>query len=119
MLISNFLNLHNQIKIYHWQTTSYAEHQALGGAYDKLGELIDGFVEVYMGKYGRRFATEGFNFSLHNYSKEDVNEFLDQYDQYLSTELEIELEEMDTELKNIRDEMKAVLNHTKYLLTLA
>lgn len=119
MLISNFLNLHNQIKIYHWQTSSYAEHQALGEAYDKLGELIDEFVEVYMGKYGRRMATDGFNISLHNYNSEDVNEFLNQYDQYLSKELEEELNEMDTELKNIRDEMKAVINHTKYLLTLS
>lgn len=49
--------LHNsirQVQIFHWQTksqSSYAEHMALGGYYDGVGDLIDGIVESYQGKY--------------------------------------------------------------------
>ena len=44
MIVTNLLTLHNQLKIHHWQTKSYAEHQALGGAYDEFSDLIDGFI---------------------------------------------------------------------------
>lgn len=118
MLITNFLNLLNQLKIYHWQTESYAEHKAFGKAYDDLSDLVDTFIETYMGKYGKRVATDGFSFNLHNYNPADVDEFLKQYDEYLSTICETELQDSDTELKNIRDDMKGVINHTRYLLGL-
>jgi len=118
MIITNFLNLLNQLKIYHWQTNSYAEHKAFGKAYDSLEDLVDTFIEIYMGKYGKRISTDGFNFSLSNYNSADVLEFLNQYDEYLSTVCEEELNDDDTELKNIRDDMKATINHTKYLLQL-
>ena len=118
MLITNFLNLQNQLRIYHWQTDSYAEHKALGKAYESLDDLIDTFVETYMGKYGKRIATDGFNFSLSNYNTSDVEELLKQYDEYLSTICETDLSDDDTDLKNIRDDMKGVLNHTRYLLGL-
>lgn len=37
----------------HWQTESYAEHQALGEFYEKLPELTDKFVESYIGAFGK------------------------------------------------------------------
>ena len=40
-LITKLLTLHNQLKVYHWQTDSYAQHQAFGGTYDALSPLID------------------------------------------------------------------------------
>jgi hypothetical protein len=30
------LGILNQLKVLHWQTQSYAKHQAFGGAYDDL-----------------------------------------------------------------------------------
>ena len=48
-LITKFLTLHNQLKVYHWQTDSYAQHQAFGGAYNEFTDLIDTFVEEFMG----------------------------------------------------------------------
>ena len=52
-LISKLLTLHNQLKVYHWQTDSYAQHQAFGGAYDAFTGYIDQFVEEFMGQYSR------------------------------------------------------------------
>ena len=44
----------DQLHLLHWQTTSYAEHQALGGLYDKVFDLKDEIVEKIMGYSGTR-----------------------------------------------------------------
>lgn len=119
MIVTNLLTLHNQLKIHHWQTKSYAEHQALGGAYDALTEQIDEFIEVFMGKYGRIESRDGFKIELSNYNDLATVDFADKYISYLINELPKGLEESDTDLFNIRDEMLAQLNKLKYLLTLS
>lgn len=118
MIVTNLLTLHNQLKIHHWQTKSYAEHQALGGAYDTLTEQIDEFVETFMGKYGRIESQNGFKIELSNYADLSTVDFIDKYIGYLVNNLPKDLEESDTDLLNIRDEMLGGLNKLKYLLTL-
>ena len=59
----NLLQIQNQIKIFHWQTFSYAEHGAFDTAYDSFVGNVDKFLEMYMGKYGRPFAN-GHMFDL-------------------------------------------------------
>lgn len=116
--IKNLLTILNQLKVYHWQTTSYAQHQALGGAYDALNGLIDQFIEVYMGKYGRIEAKGGSTtVDLFNTDQLPVDGFVDNAVNYLVS-LEIPDKNADTDLMNIRDEMLAELNKLKYLLTL-
>jgi hypothetical protein len=119
MIVTNLLTLHNQLKIHHWQTKSYAEHQALGGAYDEFSGLIDEFIEVFMGKYGRIESKDGFKIELDNYKDISPTDFVDKYVSYLVNELPKSLEETDTDLLNIRDEMLAQLHKLKYLLTLS
>ena len=116
--IKNLLTILNQLKIYHWQTKSYAQHQALGGAYDELSGLIDQFIEVYMGKYGRIEAKGGSTtVDLFNMDQLPVNGFVDNAVDYLVS-IEIPDKEADTDLMNIRDEMLGEINKLKYLLTL-
>jgi len=45
---------HAQLHLLHWQTTSYAEHQALGGLYDYVHDFKDGVIEKLMGYTGKR-----------------------------------------------------------------
>lgn len=45
---------HEQLHLLHWQTSSYAEHQALGGLYDYVHDFKDGVVEKIMGYTGKR-----------------------------------------------------------------
>ena len=52
--IQNNINFLNDIQSYHWQTESYAEHEALGEFYTKFNELNDRFVETYQGKTHQR-----------------------------------------------------------------
>jgi hypothetical protein len=53
-----------QVHIFHWQVkgkSSYAAHQAFGGYYGEIADLIDGLVESYQGKYGiiENFTCDG------------------------------------------------------------
>jgi hypothetical protein len=61
---SNSLNLetiagklsyfYEELHLLHFQTTSYAEHQALGIIYDKVGDFQDEIIEKIMGYSGSR-----------------------------------------------------------------
>ena len=118
MIVTNLLTLHNQLKIHHWQTKSYAEHKALDKAYGAFSDLIDQFIETLMGKYGRVKSESGFKIELVNYEDLNTVDFVDKYIEYLIKEVPKGLEETDTDLLNIRDEMLGELNKLKYLLTL-
>lgn len=116
--INELLQIQNQLKVFHWQTKSYARHSAYGQAYDELGDLIDTFVEVHMGKYGR-FELKDQVIELRNLSDATLGEFLNGTTNFfisMSTQLD---PKSDTDLVNIRDEMLAVINKLKYLLTLS
>lgn len=45
---------HEQLHLLHWQTTSYAQHQALEGLYDYVHDFKDGVIEKLMGYMGKR-----------------------------------------------------------------
>lgn len=116
-LVELFLTLQNQLRIYHWQTKSFAEHTAFGSTYSELDSLIDDFMEIYIGKNERPVAKDKFNISLMNLEENKVR-VIDAYIDVLSQDLPQALEERDTDLLNIRDEMTGLLNKLKYLLTL-
>ena len=106
-------SIHAQAKILHLQTTSYAEHNAFGGFYDDLDDLIDQFIECWQGKYGR--VNVGGSLSVQNYEAGESMSFADNVLAYLNS---LQNDCPDSELKNILDEMKALADRLKYLLTL-
>ena len=116
--LNKFITLQEQFRILHWQTKSYARHNAFGSIYSDLDGLIDEFMEVYMGKYGRvEFEGDG-TITLQNSSSLDLNNFVKENIDYLKS-LSTELNESnDSDLLNIRDEMMAKINKLRYLLTL-
>jgi hypothetical protein len=56
ILTENFMEMLNEVKIYHWNTHSYAQHKATDELYSQLNEHIDKFVEVMLGKKGDRLT---------------------------------------------------------------
>lgn len=107
-----------QIKINHWQTKGFARHNAFGGFYSALDELIDTFVESAMGKYGRFvLSDEEKTIQLSNLSELDPKAMINTVREAL-VQMSDEFEETDTDLLNIRDEMLGELNKLAYLLTL-
>ena len=114
-LASTLLGFVMQIHVYHWLTTSYAQHKALGDLYDGIHDLADEFVEVYMGKHGRDVAANAG--SVINFNIAGVNESIAAFEAYLVS-LTNQVDPTDTDLLNIRDEMLGLVHKTQYLLTL-
>lgn len=116
--ISELLQLQNQLRIYHWQTDSFAAHQALGNSYESLNALIDSFIEEFMGKYGKIRSEKDFILTLKNIDENSIIDYVNTAILFLNKDLPSYLREEDTNLLNIRDEMLGVLQKLKYLLTL-
>lgn len=115
-LASTLLGFVVQIHVFHWLTTSFAQHKALGDLYDGIHDFTDNFMEVYMGKYGRNIGTN--TASMITYNSANVNDCISAFESFLIG-LTNELDPTDTDLLNIRDEMLALVHTTQYLLTLA
>lgn len=117
-IIISLVQMEQQLRILHWQTKSYARHQAFGGAYDALGDLIDKFVEVLMGKHDRFILQQASSIELQNLSDVKPIEFCNASCELLTAINSILDPSCDSDLMNIRDEMLAEINKLKYLLTL-
>jgi hypothetical protein len=117
MLLTNLMTAHNQFKIFHWQTKSFSQHKSYGEIYDSLGENMDDFIEAYMGRYQRIYASSGkFVLSLDNYSGSPL-QFVDKFISFLQDELPACLGPKDTDLLNIRDTILGDVQQLRYLLT--
>lgn len=115
-VVDFFLHYQNQFKMLHWQTKSYARHQAFGSFYDSLSDAMDEFIEVHMGKYGR-VETDG-SIPIHNLNKVNVNDVIENFEMFLISLTNHYDVERDSDLLNIRDGILGDLNKLKYLLTL-
>ena len=53
-MLSKLTYFHEQLHLTHWQTTSYAEHKALGKLYEYVQDFKDDVIEKLMGYTGKR-----------------------------------------------------------------
>lgn len=120
-----FFDLMNNIKFYHWTTTSFSRHKGSDELFGELVELTDKFMEVYMGKYGRPKLNERDNKShklphvtLKAFSDKNVVDYVKSSIKTLQNDLSHQLKNSDVELLNIRDEILAKLNQTLYFFSL-
>lgn len=113
-----FLTLRTQIKIYHWQTLSYARHIASNDLLTKLDANLDQFIEVYIGKYGRpKFSGKTSTIRLDNFHDTDAPQLIRDAINWLENTLPRKLKRTDTDLLNIRDTIVGDLNQVLYLFT--
>jgi hypothetical protein len=115
-IVSHLLTIRNQVKLYHWQTGSFARHKATDDLTAALDLAIDSFVESYMGRYGRPKVSGSIK--LHNFSESAAKTFVSKETKYLSTQLPKKIKSTDSDLLNIRDEILAELTKVSYLFTL-
>jgi hypothetical protein len=117
-IIISLIQMEQQLRIFHWQTKSYARHQAFGATYDTLSGLIDKYVEICMGKHDRFILDESCSLELKNLQELKPIEFCNACCEMLIGISAILDPSCDSDLMNIRDEMLAEVNKLKYLLTL-
>ncbi len=120
--IKFFFSLQLNLKLYHWMTTKHPRHVASDKLFSDLADLVDQFIEVYIGKYGRSKIgpkIEEFNIKVINLSDKSIIEFLNMAIQKLTTNFPDKIDQTaDTDLLNIRDEIIGTINRTLYLFTL-
>lgn len=117
-IILELVKIQTQFKFLHWQTKSYAKHNAYGGFYDSLTDLIDKYAEVCMGKHGRPDFGGDFNLEFKDIKTFSSQTFLDNATDFIVGIAEKLDSKKDTDLLNIKDEILAEVNKLKYLLTL-
>ena len=114
-----FFTMRSQLKLYHWQTHVFARHKASDNLLESLDALIDKYVEVYMGKYGRpKLTTKTNTTHINNMNDGMAARFIKVCIAYLEKPLIKHLKPTDTDLVNIRDEMMGNLHKLLYLFTL-
>jgi hypothetical protein len=116
-IILKLIEFQTQVKILHWQTNSYARHKAYDKIYNKLGDLIDDFVEVYQGKY-LKLEIKTSKLEIKNLDVIQLNDYIGEFISVLQNEVPSKLEKNDTDLLNIRDEILGTVHRLKYFCTL-
>jgi hypothetical protein len=118
--IQFFMSLRNTVKLYHWQTKSYARHVASDAFVSKIDSLIDKFVEVYIGRYERDpkiSKKKDMEITVPVLSDSSIVTYLQDTCTWLEDQLPKGLNKKDTELISIRDEMLVEINQAIYLFT--
>jgi Family of unknown function (DUF5856) len=118
-LLRFFFSLRDTLKLYHWQTRSYARHKATDKLLKRLEPAIDAFVESYAGRYGRQdYGGAGFSLRIPELDDAGAGERLRRYAEYLREDVPKALAANDTDLLTLRDEMLSALNEALYLYEL-
>jgi DNA-binding ferritin-like protein len=112
-----------QTKLLHWQSNFYGQHKALDGLFEGLIDLTDTLAESIMGKYGKP-VLNGDQCCLNiknfeNPEKGDLKDFMEHLHKCYAIDCKSLLDpEKDPELLNIVDEIIALVDQTKYLVSL-
>ena len=118
LVVRLFLEMLNNIKLYHWKTHSFSQHKATDDLHSKLSENVDTFVEVLLGKDESRIKLIDTNITL--LDTDNLGDFKTRIYEYRTflQDMTYKLDaKKDTDLLNIRDEMLGHLNQFLYLLT--
>ena len=114
-VIGPLIQFQQQLRIFHWQTESYAQHKAFGRIYESLDGFVDSFVETYMGKFGRAKPTLTYHIELKSLNGNVVNDVVEGFRRYLE---DMNNENLSTDLLNIRDSILGEVHTLQYLLSL-
>ena len=106
---------HEQLHLLHWQTTSYAQHKALGKLYEYVQDFKDGLIEKIMGYTGKRptaYKIEPLTNCTGNQCVSDILSFASSLKYYGERN-------GFHDVCNLADSLSGEAAKTKYLLTLS
>jgi len=109
---------YEELHLLHFQTTSFAEHEALGKIYDKVGDFQDEIIEKIMGYTGKRVraykidALKDYTSGMPNQVVKELVTFAKQLEEYA------EANNMP-DIENIAQSLSGEAAQTLYRLTLS
>ena len=109
----------NQLKIYHWQTTSYSRHKASCELIEKLTSITDKIIETIQGSRNVRLImpVDYNSIKLNNQTDKSIEELLLYFKNWLLEKFPKYLVTKDKDIFNLRDELLGNVNQTLYLFT--
>jgi DNA-binding ferritin-like protein len=110
----------DQAHVFHWQTDSFARHEAFGEFYEEFLTNFDAMVEMIMGLKGRPTFGEGASIMISDYSPENINRFFERIYPVFDNELKMICDSNIHE--EIFDQARVIISQIdklKYLLTLS
>lgn len=110
--IVKFMELLDNVKIFHWKTKSYAEHKASDSLHESLSGHVDKFAEVYIGANVRFDFVNKRNLHIVDHTKKGICTCVRDFIQHMSGL------KLAGDLSNIREEIIATCNQFLYLMTL-
>ena len=115
-----FLTFRDQLKLYHWTTSSYARHMASDKLVGIMTAQTDLFMETLQGSRNKNLVLtpSSGRITFTNLNDENAHELLVEFKNWLLNGLPTMLESFDNDLYNIRDEILASVNNTIYLFNL-
>ena len=120
-IVRYMLQMLMTVKLYHWNTISYASHKATDDLYTGLNTLIDQFVEILLGKNnkGKNGILDTKSLLLKSFKdNKSFEKEIEEYKKYMMNLSEKFNQKENSDLLNIRDEILSELNKISYLLTL-
>jgi len=109
---------YEQLHLLHFQTTSFAEHSALGTIYDKVGDFQDEIVEKIMGYTGKRIRAYKID-ALKDYSGGMPNTVVRELVKFAKDLEEFGEANNMPDIENIAQSLSGEASQTLYRLTLS
>jgi len=121
-LIKKMIELITLLRLYHWNTLSYATHVATGDIYDGLSDKVDEYVETMIGKSDGKYRINMSHYkkliingvSNNNEMEKTIKSFINELTNFHSALPST----FYSDINNIKDEIIGKLNKYLYLLTL-
>lgn len=120
-IVKKFMEMLNCIKLFHWQTRSFAKHKASDELYSELNENVDKFVETLLGKQNSRIKHLEKRIVLYNEclnGNDSIKNRIFEFCDFLEDMNSYFDKEKDSDILTIRDEILVSLHKFLYLLSL-
>jgi hypothetical protein len=106
-ILKNLLTFQNQMKLYHWQTKSFARHSASDKLVEKAMAITDRIIESYQGSHEKIMLNDSNKtLELDNITDDNIVAYLNKMKAFLNTDFEQILDEAKNgDVFNLRDEM--------------
>lgn len=107
----------NQIRLYHWKTTSYSRHKATDDYMDVINPIIDNIIESLQGGRGLRIVSS-FGLKYQYIDDKNAGAYLESEKYWFENQMPLLLDKKESDILNLRDELLSALKRLMFLFTL-
>lgn len=115
--ITKLFQFQIQLKLYHWNTSSYSNHKATDELMKHLLEFIDSFIEAYIGKFQKIQTPTSITLEKKINEKNIISKVFQPFLHFLK-EWKEDFKKEDQEFLHFIEELQTEIEKTKYLIRL-